>query len=239
MKLQYLGDSRDAFKWDLLHWICTRSSPRFDELVFVPMLTPDIETSNDGRTPHRWFDCRDFIRPFVVSLKREPRLLNRVSGLGSIEPNAPHLRVSLFAASKYIGPGNGRAEYWVGFEPEKLENTLVFLDPDNGFETKTQNGRKWIRHSEMKQLLSSLPKTSAAVVYQHRPRRKWVDLFTDLASSLSYVQVVVVAHESNLAFVVMAGNRSTGRRMIAAIRSYANEHSVVCCTVLSGDDRGR
>jgi hypothetical protein len=27
MKLQYLGDARDAFKWDLLHWICTRAEP--------------------------------------------------------------------------------------------------------------------------------------------------------------------------------------------------------------------
>ena len=45
MKLQYLGDARDAFRWDLLHWMCTRSSPCFRELVFVPMLTPDVQAS--------------------------------------------------------------------------------------------------------------------------------------------------------------------------------------------------
>jgi hypothetical protein len=41
MKLQYLGDSRDAFKWDLLHWLCTRAEPAFARLLFVPLLTSD------------------------------------------------------------------------------------------------------------------------------------------------------------------------------------------------------
>jgi len=42
VKLQYLGDSRDAFKWDLLHWLCTRAEPAFARLLFVPLLTPDV-----------------------------------------------------------------------------------------------------------------------------------------------------------------------------------------------------
>jgi len=41
LKLQYLGDSRDAFKWDLLHWLCTRAEPAFARLLFVPLLTAD------------------------------------------------------------------------------------------------------------------------------------------------------------------------------------------------------
>jgi len=41
VKLQYLGDSRDAFKWDLLHWLCTRAEPAFARLLFVPLLTAD------------------------------------------------------------------------------------------------------------------------------------------------------------------------------------------------------
>ena len=40
-KLQYLGDSRNAFKWDLLHWLCTRAEPAFARLVFSSLLTAD------------------------------------------------------------------------------------------------------------------------------------------------------------------------------------------------------
>ena len=41
MKLQYLGDSRDAFKWDLLHWLYTRAEPASARLLFVPLPTTD------------------------------------------------------------------------------------------------------------------------------------------------------------------------------------------------------
>lgn len=235
MKLQYLGDARDAFKWDLLQWICTKSSPCFDELAFVPMLTPDIKKSSEGQTPHQWFECRDFIRPFVASLKKEPRSLERITTLGSAEKSARLFCVSLFAPSKHIGSGNQRANYWAGLNPDKLENAVVFFDPDNGFETKTQHGTKWMRHLELKHILSRLPKSSVAVVYQHRPHRKWVDLFADLKISLDYAHTVVAAHEGNLAFIAMAGNASVGRRIFAAIRNYANEHPVVCHTVIRGN----
>jgi hypothetical protein len=41
MKLQYLGDSRDAFKWDLFHWLCTRSEPAPARRVLSSLLTAD------------------------------------------------------------------------------------------------------------------------------------------------------------------------------------------------------
>jgi hypothetical protein len=39
MRVQLLGDGSDAFKWDLVHWLCTRSEPAYSHLVFVPMLS--------------------------------------------------------------------------------------------------------------------------------------------------------------------------------------------------------
>lgn len=235
MKLQYLGDVRDAFKWDLLHWICTKSSPRFDKLVFVPMLTPDIEKSNEGQIPHQRFECRDFIRLFLDTLRKEPRSLERITALGSVEHNALVFNVEIFAPSKHICSGKQRANYWTGFKPEKLENTIVFLDPDNGFETNTQHGTKWVRHLELKNFLSRLPETSVAVVYQHRPRlRKWDDLFADLKDKLEYADTAVAAYEGNLSFVAMAGNPSAGKRLFDAIKGYADGHHLVNHTVLRG-----
>lgn len=233
MKLQYLGDVRDAFKWDLLHWICTKSSPRFDKLFFVSMLTPDIEKSNEGQIPHQQFECRDFIRLFLDALRKEPRSLERITALRSAEHNSPAFDVPIFAPARYIGSGKQRAKYWTGFEPEKLENTVVFFDPDNGFETTTQHETKWIRHSELKDFLARLPETSVVVVYQHRPRlRKWDDLFADLKDKLEYADTAVAAYEGNLAFVAMAGNASAGGSIFAAIKGYAKEHRVVRHTVL-------
>lgn len=236
MKLQYLGDSRDAFKWDLLHWICASSSRPFSELVFVPMLTPDDPESSDGQTPHRWFSCRDFIRKFVGSLKTERRNLSAIAGLGSLEPSKS-FNVSLFASDKHIRPGHLRSSYWVGFQPEQHENAIVFFDPDNGFETKTQRGMKWLRHSELQTFLPRLPQSSVVVVYQHRPHRTWDALFADLKEQLQYAYAAVAVHEPNLAFIALANNADAALRIRTAIESYAYAHGVVRYTVLIDHER--
>lgn len=233
MKLQYLGDARDAFKWDLLHWICTRSSPPFSSLTFVPLLTPDVKGSNEGRTPHHWFHCREFIRSFIISLRIEPRSLARIPKLGTAEPSK-RFHVSVFSPEKIIDSGTKRAEYWSGFEPDGIKNSVVFYDPDNGFETETQHGTKWIRHGELEDLFDRLPETSVVVVYQHRPHRKWPDLFAELSGKLGYVHTAIAVHESNLAFVAMAGNGAAGQRVATAIQSYTEQHPIVRHTLLRG-----
>jgi hypothetical protein len=101
MKLQYLGDSRDAFKWDLLHWLCTRAEPAFARLLFVPLLTPDDAVPRDGRTPHAWFPCRPLIRPFVAGLAAAPRSLERIAALGGLEDGHP-LEVTVKQAEAFV-----------------------------------------------------------------------------------------------------------------------------------------
>ena len=227
MKLQYLGDARDAFKWDLLHWICTTQS--FSKLVFVPLLTPDFEGSGEGLTPHHRFKCKNFIRPFLDSLKVEPRALKRICELGSANP-AMQFEVCIFAPERFIGAGTTRREYWADLDPTALENCVLFFDPDNGYETKMQRGSKWIRHDELRDLFVRLPKTSVAVVYQHRPRRRWADVFSDLAKGLGYVQTAVAVHESDLAFVGMANNDVSGNKIVSAMKGYADAHPTVSFT---------
>jgi hypothetical protein len=235
MKLQYLGDARDAFKWDLLHWLCTAST--FTNLIFVPLLTPDLEGSGEGLIPHHRFKCRDIIRPFLDSLKEEPRSLDRISALGSLDPSR-QFRVSVIAPQRVIGTGFKRRDYWTDFDPSTLENSVVFFDPDNGYETKTRYqtkkpiGPKWIGHDELRNLFTHLPATSIAVVYQHKPHRKWSDLFRDLTENLVYVHTAVVAHESDLAFVAMAGNADTGKAITTAMHEYARRNPPVAFTSL-------
>ncbi len=234
MKLQYLGDARDAFKWDLLHWLCTTSS--FSKLVYVPLLTEDDE-SNDGQTHHRRFPCQDFLRSFLDELKfrRLPPSLKQIASLGTVHP-VNKFEVSVFAPERIVGSGEMRGDYWIDFKPSTLGNTVVFVDPDNGFETITQYqrgkppGPKWIGHEELKSIFAFLPETSVVVVYQHRPMRTWDALFSDLGKNLVYVHSAVAAHESSLAFVAMAGNLVAGNKIASALDSYAAQHPTVDLT---------
>jgi hypothetical protein len=234
MKLQYLGDSRDAFKWDLVHWICTTSP--FSKLVFVPLLTSDIDGSNEGLIPHHRFRCQPFIRPFLDLLKEEPRSLNRIANLGGVDPTRT-FEVSVFAPDRVIGSGPKRREYWSGFDASMLHNSVVFFDPDNGYETRTQKGPKWIGHDELKNLFASLPETSIALIYQHRPRQIWSHLFADLAKSIVYVHTAVAVYESTLAFVAMAGNGMAGKQIASAMEAYSRNHAEVKFTSLFNSER--
>jgi hypothetical protein len=219
VKLQYLGDSRDAFKWDLLHWLCTRAEPAFARLLFVPLLTPDDAVLRDGRTPHAWFPCRPLIRPFVAGLAAAPRSLQRVAALGGLE-DGHALEVTVAQADAFVEEGARRASYWDWCHPERYADTLVFLDPDNGFETRTQRGPKWVRHAEVKWLLERLPETSAVAVYQHRPRRRWEELFADLAARLDYAPNMQAVYEANLAFLLLSLASDTTARLRRAATTY-------------------
>jgi hypothetical protein len=223
VKLQYLGDSRDAFKWDLLHWLCSRSAPSFSKLAFVPLLTPDDPNPSDGKTPHHWFSCRSDIRGFVESLGRLPRTLDRVVELGKLDDARP-FDVVVTPANLHFPAGYRRREYWSAAGLEALENTIVFLDPDNGFETRTQRGEKWVEHGEVSRLLDGLANSSAIVVYQHRPRRTWKALFEDLRAAIEYSPFISAVVEANLAFFILARDAATGERLGTAAHAYCNGH---------------
>ncbi len=221
MKLQYLGDARDAFKWDLLHWLCTQSNPRFSELVYVPLLTEDDAKGNDGKTPHRWFPCRTDIREFTEGFLKS-RNLGRIGTLGSL-PKHPTFGVHIFKETVYVPAGPARSSYWTGLALPG--NEIIFLDPDNGFETATRKGRKWVRVSEIQTILASAPPSTAVVVYQHRPLfRRWDDVFPLLISGLTQTAQISVVYEASLAFIILAQSADARSRVFEAAARYAEAH---------------
>lgn len=226
MKLQYLGDWRDAFKWDLLHWLCVESAPAFDRLVFVPLLTPDDAEPVDGRIPAVRYQARPFIHEFVESLGAAPRDLRRVAELGAVAHGKP-LHVIVHAHDRHVPAGENRRDYWRDFEWTH-SNSIVFLDPDNGFETPTRRGDKWVFHAEVAQLSADLPLTSAVAVYQHRPQRQaWPEVFARLSASVTYAPFAGAAYDHGLAFVLVSQSQETYDRVRDAIGRYVAEHAAV------------
>ncbi|MHB1313328.1 MAG: GNAT family N-acetyltransferase [Gemmatimonadaceae bacterium] len=227
MKLQYLGDYRDAFKWDLLHWLCTDAATPFRQLLFVPLLTPDDPVPTDGQIHHRQFAAREFIHAFVEDLRVAPRSLERVRHLGA-QPGQLNFAVTVHGPGRHVPSGKARSEYWRDLTLRDFENTLVFCDPDNGFETRTQRGPKWMRHQELGDLLAGLPRSSAVIVYQHRPRRTWEDIFAELGDSFAdYAPYACTAYDHTLAFVALARNADTFTALKRALIGYAAQHPKV------------
>lgn len=234
MRLQLLGDGPDAFKWDFVHWLCTRSIPPYSHLVFVPMLRPDEAGSTEGQTPHERFNCRPEIRRFV-SLLRSRKSLDDMRDLGSLDPERRFEVVIWPPADRYIGAGV-RAEYWTASTLDGFSNVLTFIDPDTGFETKTQDGEKWVRHYEVKRLLDG-GECDGIIVYQHRPQRqRWDHVFAKLYPRLGYATYIAAVFDSNVAFVLLARTEKAAARLGAAARAYCERHGSIRYRVLNASN---
>jgi len=167
----------------------------------------------------------------VAGLAAAPRSLERIAALGGLEDGHP-LEVTVVQADAFVAEGARRASYWDWCHPERYADTLVFLDPDNGFETRTQRGPKWVRHAEVKWLLERLPESAAVAVYQHRPRRRWEELFAELAARLDYASNVQVVYEANLAFLLLSVTAGVGGRLGHAAARYGRGRANVSSAAL-------
>jgi hypothetical protein len=71
MKLQYLGDSKDSFKWDYHDYLT--SALGYSTLTYVPMLTPD-DNSRHGKTPPQLFPAKKCVIDFCRDLRQHQNL---------------------------------------------------------------------------------------------------------------------------------------------------------------------
>jgi hypothetical protein len=175
MRLQLLGDSRDAFKWDCLHWLVSESEA-LDQLVVVPMLCDDIPDSSEGQVPPDRFRSRPEIALFLTLLREEPRSFERIESLGCLE-GLSHFNVLLYRRNRLLGYGWERATYWADLLEHPPSRTVVFLDPDTGFEAISESGKLHLRFGEALAICAAIGDQSVLAVYHHRGRgQTWAEV---------------------------------------------------------------
>jgi len=162
MKLQYLGDSKDAFKWDYLDFLARKMEM---DLHVIPMLTPD-DDSGQGRTSPSLFPASGDVGMFCDRLKEEKKLeqireLPQYTG-GGYEVHL-HKPTVEFRHSK-------RDEYFRDIERASREKRIVFLDPDVGFEPAKTVNKKHVKYSDIQIIWQQLHKKSVVVAFQHGRR---------------------------------------------------------------------
>ncbi len=87
MKLQYLGDSKDSFKWDYHDYVTNALG--FKVLNILLMMTDDDNT-NEGKTKPDWFPARSEIIQFCHEL-REERAISKIMSLPTKLGTLPNL----------------------------------------------------------------------------------------------------------------------------------------------------
>ncbi len=158
MKKQYLGDSKDSFKWDYHDFLARELNSQV--LNVVPMLTPD-DKGNEGGTPATLFPAQKEIIEFCNDL-RNVRDIGLVTSLPH-RTNAKY-RVNLHNRSTYITNQN-RRRYFSGLLPD--EDQLFLIDPDIGFEPEKSFSEQHILYTDIVDILKQVPARSVVSVFQH------------------------------------------------------------------------
>lgn len=208
MKLQYLGDSKDSFKWDYHDYLVSELGWKHLKIVWA--MTPD-DGGNDGKSAPELFPARGEILKLCHDLRcaRDPLLVSEL-------------------------PLRTGANYAVSFHdaaPEKSKSFLtgvtlaseqvVFLDPDNGFEPENSSSNKHVRYSEVGEMMKRMHSDSLITVFQHHRRKKFPDDYARICQRLPHGHATALYWHS-LMFVCLAMSKDTISRVAEINRAYAS-----------------
>jgi hypothetical protein len=216
MKLQYLGDSKDSFKWDYHDYLTSEMSCPF--LNIFLMMTPDDKT-NDGKTAPSRFPARTEIIDFCKTLK-EYRNLDLIHELPS--RTGSKYVVKLHKPDIYITHQN-RTSYFSGITAEY--NQVIFLDPDNGFQPEKKTNEKHVLYSEVNNLLKQISSGSIISVFQHFRRIPFTKDFESIKHHLSGCYVTAIYWDF-LMFVCISKSKETIEKVLRMNRNYSKKYPV-------------
>ena len=171
MKRQYLGDAKDAFKWDYLDFLTRELGMQL--LNILLMLTPD-KGNGDGRLNPEMFCNSQNLLQFCKELQK--RRKGSDSDIMQLLRDLPkwigaRYAVNLHNAEKNFAAlhaAHARRDYFDGIPSDRPQ--VIFLDPDTGFEPQTATDAH-IKHKEVQRVLEYSHSDSVVVVYQDLIRK--------------------------------------------------------------------
>lgn len=215
MKIQYVGDSKDSFKWDYHDNLASELWHPW--LNVTLMLTPD-DGGNDGKTKAEWFPARTPILRFCRDLQSD-RVVERIKTLPRYTGGA--YEVTLHKDGCRL---TNRADYFSGFDSSREQ--LVFLDPDNGFEPEKSCDDKHVSYRDVTNLLGQLSETSIASVFHHFRRVSFPDDFARIRARLSAECHSTAIYWHSLMFVAVGKSERSIQAVRAANTAYAKRYPV-------------
>jgi len=167
MKNQYFGDRNDFFKYDLVLTLIEKID-NLKHFTFIPMLTED-DGRGDGNLikydGSRRKDLEDFLKNCIKRQDRNIKNLRAFMSSYNIE-YYPYRDTEHFSHKK-------RRQYFNDVESSFLNESVILIDPDNGFEVKSirsGNGHKYLKYDELNKICVRMSSSSLVLVYQHIPR---------------------------------------------------------------------
>jgi hypothetical protein len=230
MKNQYFGDTRDLFKYDLILRVM-EGIPSIRSLTFIPMLTPDDESTHGNRTDHRRAKAGFKNRPLVEHLAA--CVLEGRRNVCEILPlfTAHGIQVNLHG-EPFSTPD--RAAYFRAIPDGWLREALVFLDPDIGMEVADPT-EKHLLFTEIGNLLGRMEGNSVLMIFQFYPRVERGAYTMRRKAELGRIHrgEILSITDNQIVFFFLASDPGLMERIGDLLAGYRNDYPVLTL------DRGR
>ena len=151
MKLQYLGDAKDSFKWDYHNYLTAELRCK---LLNVVLMLNDDDGKESKSTPEE-FRADNLVLKFCRRLRAERKTITR--------DTLPQLLEKLPEYTRK------RSRYKMAVDIERVPsykkaNRVIFFDPDTGFEPDGKAKKKHVRYCEIGAALDQISNDDASVV---------------------------------------------------------------------------
>jgi len=215
MKLQFLGDSKDCFKWDYHDFLMRELGYEIFTIAF--MLTKD-EKNSHGQTKAEIFPADRHIVDFCDTLKKK-KDPNLVANLPNITGAA--YKVHIHRPSTYLTSFN-RYPYFQDINA--APNQIFFLDPDNGFEPEKSSSEKHVTYQDIHHVLDQAHEDTLVSVFHHFRRIRFTEDYRRIRERLVGLHSTAIAWNNSLMFVGVAKSATVIEKALSANQRYAQNY---------------
>ncbi len=182
MKHQYLGDTRDLFKYDLIETLLSRHAS-LEQAFFITMLTPDDGSGHGERAKYsqaRAGHLNSDLAAFLSHL-RDARTRNCFGIRDYFSERSFQVNVDRCPFTH-----RERKDYFsrIARKVRQLSHALIFLDPDTGLEVAVPTSAHLL-YAEVSRVTRAVGQGSIVMIYQHIPRRPRIPYIDARCASLS------------------------------------------------------
>jgi hypothetical protein len=216
MKLQYLGDSKDSFKWDYHHFLVQALG--YSQLKIAWAISPD-DSSSEGKSSPELFPASPEIIDLCKKLRitRNPELLMELPA-----DTGARYEISFHIPVENLN-GKMSSSFFSGIVIKNQQ--VIFLDPDKGFEPERSSTNKHVCYADLDSLIKSIPPDTVVTVFQHHRRKKFPDDFARIRERMLSGYSTAIYWQS-LMFVILSSSPETIARVCAINHEYGKSHPV-------------
>ncbi len=225
MNQKFCGDSRDLFKYDLIHKVM-KQVPELESLTIIPMQTEFNKSkwnSNAGRGNKKLVRL---FTPFSCE-NGEELYFNQIRKYFESEG----IKITILNEERFTR--ENRDTYFDNVLGKLQKNSLIFFDPDTGLAEKNAT-EKHMKFPELKMAYEKIKDTnSILMIYQHHPlvqddehRKEFPSKKREEVKRNGLNDPMVIS-DGGILFVFLAGNSAVRNKVAGVLGKYAADYNII------------